>query len=183
LWSDFILNGLVHHFKLVEVYDEITLKINTDFVYSQVNILQDSINLLRVYKLASMTAAGTECLYWYYACAVVYLITLFQKLRLHSTEWKGDRWMMNWKECGRKQQWPNLRCYLGICLEGLSKTTKNLGQDSRSPGQDLDLGHPEIKAVVLTTWPQCLVTSCLSTSDFYIVIFTPYATEVITWSL
>jgi hypothetical protein len=28
---------------------------------------------------------------------------------------------MNWKGCGRKQSWPDLRYYLGICLEGLSK--------------------------------------------------------------
>jgi hypothetical protein len=31
----------------------------------------------------------------------------------------------NWKRSRRKQSWPNLRCYSGICLEGLSKITKN----------------------------------------------------------
>jgi hypothetical protein len=30
-----------------------------------------------------------------------------------------------------------LRYYRGICLEGLNKTTKNLRQDSRSPGDPL----------------------------------------------
>jgi hypothetical protein len=28
---------------------------------------------------------------------------------------------MNWKGCGRKKSWPNLRYYPGICLEGLRK--------------------------------------------------------------
>jgi hypothetical protein len=50
---------------------------------------------------------------------------------------------MNWKGCGRKRSWPNLRYYPGICLEGLRKTTKNLSQDSRSP--------PEYEAGELTT--------------------------------
>jgi hypothetical protein len=33
--------------------------------------------------------------------------------------------MMNWKGCGKKWSWPNLRHYPAICLEGLRKTTKN----------------------------------------------------------
>jgi hypothetical protein len=32
--------------------------------------------------------------------------------------------MINWKGCGRKQPWPNLRYYPGIALEGQRKTTK-----------------------------------------------------------
>jgi hypothetical protein len=32
---------------------------------------------------------------------------------------------MNWKGYGRKWSWCNLRCYPGICLEKLSKTTKS----------------------------------------------------------
>jgi hypothetical protein len=35
---------------------------------------------------------------------------------------------MNWKECRRKQPLFNLRYYLRICLEGLSKTTDTSGQ-------------------------------------------------------
>jgi hypothetical protein len=31
---------------------------------------------------------------------------------------------MNWKECGRKRWWPNLRCYAGILVEGLRKPRK-----------------------------------------------------------
>jgi hypothetical protein len=34
--------------------------------------------------------------------------------------------MMNWKGCGRKRLWPNLRNNPGIILKGLMKTTKNL---------------------------------------------------------
>jgi hypothetical protein len=54
---------------------------------------------------------------------------------------------MNWKGCGRKRSWPNLRYYPGICLEGLRKTTKNLSQDNRSPGRDLNPGPPEYEGV------------------------------------
>jgi hypothetical protein len=55
---------------------------------------------------------------------------------------------------GRKRSWPNSRYCPGICLEGLRETTKNLGQDSRSPGQDLNPGSPEYEAGELTTRPQ-----------------------------
>lgn len=41
------------------------------------------------------------------------------------------------KGCWRTLSWPNLRYYIGICLNGLRKTTKNLSQDNRSPTQDL----------------------------------------------
>jgi hypothetical protein len=36
----------------------------------------------------------------------------------------------------------NLSYYPGICLEALGKTTKNLSQDSWSPGRDLNPGPP-----------------------------------------
>jgi hypothetical protein len=45
----------------------------------------------------------------------------------------------------------------GIFLDGLRKTMKSLDQDSQSQGRDLNLGPPEYKAGVLTTWPQHLV--------------------------
>jgi hypothetical protein len=44
--------------------------------------------------------------------------------------------------------------YSGICLEGLKKTMKNLSQDSRSPGQDLNPRPPKYEAGVLTTQPR-----------------------------
>jgi hypothetical protein len=59
--------------------------------------------------------------------------------------------MMNWKGCKRKRLWPNARHYLGICLEELRKTTKDLSDDSRSPGLRLISGPPEYATEVLTT--------------------------------
>jgi hypothetical protein len=47
---------------------------------------------------------------------------------------------MNWKGCGRKRSWPNLRYFPSICLEGLRTTKNTVSQDSQSPGQDLNLG-------------------------------------------
>jgi hypothetical protein len=47
---------------------------------------------------------------------------------------------------GRKQSWPNLRYYPGICVEKLRKTIKNLSQDSWSLSRDLNSGLPEYKA-------------------------------------
>jgi hypothetical protein len=44
-----------------------------------------------------------------------------------------------------------LRCYPGIRLEKLRKTTVNLCRDSRSPGRDLNPVTAEYEAGVLTT--------------------------------
>jgi hypothetical protein len=66
--------------------------------------------------------------------------------------------MMNWKGCGRKQSWSSLSCYPRICLEGLRKTAKNLSQDSRSPGRDLNTVPPKCEGV-LSTQPQCSVSN------------------------
>jgi hypothetical protein len=57
--------------------------------------------------------------------------------------------MMNWKGCGRKGLWPNGRYYPSTCMNGLRKTTKNISQDSRPPGRDLNPGLPEYKALCL----------------------------------
>jgi hypothetical protein len=62
-------------------------------------------------------------------------------------------WVMNWKGRGKKQSWRIWRYYRGICLEGLEKTMKNLGQDSWSLGWNFEVGSPG----VLITGPQCLV--------------------------
>jgi hypothetical protein len=45
---------------------------------------------------------------------------------------------MKWKECGRKEPWPNFRYYLGIFLEGL-RTTMKICHNSQSPGKHLNL--------------------------------------------
>jgi hypothetical protein len=31
------------------------------------------------------------------------------ELRLYSVKWKGNKWIMSWKEFGRKQSWPNFK--------------------------------------------------------------------------
>jgi hypothetical protein len=46
----------------------------------------------------------------------------------------------------------------GIRLEGLRKTAKNISQDSRSLGWDLNLGPSEYEAVVLITRPKSSTT-------------------------
>jgi hypothetical protein len=56
---------------------------------------------------------------------VVYLKTIFQHHRLYSVEWKGGKWMVNWKGFGRKWSFPNVRYYPIIHLEGLRKTVKS----------------------------------------------------------
>jgi hypothetical protein len=50
--------------------------------------------------------------------------------------------MMNWKGRGSGRGLI-LRQYFGMCLEGLWKTTKNVSQDSRFTGRDLNRGPPE----------------------------------------
>jgi hypothetical protein len=60
--------------------------------------------------------------------------------------------MMNGKGCGINLSCPNLMYYLGIFLEGLRTTMKNLIQDSWSLGQDLNPRH-EYEAGVLTARP------------------------------
>jgi hypothetical protein len=60
---------------------------------------------------------------------------------------------MNWKECGRKQSWHNLRYYAVIPLEGLRGTVKNISQDSQFADQDLKAGSSEYIVGVLTTLP------------------------------
>jgi hypothetical protein len=45
----------------------------------------------------------------------------------------NDQMIMNWNGCGRKWSWPNLRYYPSGCLKQLTKTMKNLGQDSQCP--------------------------------------------------
>jgi hypothetical protein len=46
------------------------------------------------------------------------------------------------------------RGLVGICLEGLRKTTKNLSQDSRYTARDFNPGPPEYGAEMLTTRPR-----------------------------
>jgi hypothetical protein len=61
--------------------------------------------------------------------------------------------MMKWEGLEGSSHGLILRYYPGICLEGLSKSMKNLCQDSWSPGLDLNPGPPEYEAGVLTIRP------------------------------
>jgi hypothetical protein len=63
--------------------------------------------------------------------------------------------MTNWNGCRRRRSWPNLKHYLSLYLEGVRKTTKNLSQDNRSPGQDLNPGPSEYEAGVLNVTVVC----------------------------
>jgi hypothetical protein len=100
-----------------------------------------------------MACSGTALL-----CFTLFIYSYLTTLSISQTVQRlmigwGWYWIMNWKGCGRKQSWPNLRYYPSICLEGLRKTTKYLRQGSRSPGRDLNLGSPEYEAGVLTIRP------------------------------
>jgi hypothetical protein len=53
-----------------------------------------------------------------------------------------------------KWSWTCLRYHPGICVEELRKTTKNLSQDTRSPGRDLNPGLPAYEAVLVITRPR-----------------------------
>jgi hypothetical protein len=56
---------------------------------------------------------------------------------------------MNWKLFGRKVSLPNLNCYPGICLDGLSKVMKKLTQGGETLGQDLNKNLPDLR---LESW-------------------------------
>jgi hypothetical protein len=75
--------------------------------------------------------------------------------------------------CGRKRSWPNLRYYLGICLERLRKTTKNLSQDSLSPGRGLnprlseyEVGDTPVKHADGQKRPNCSSILCTLYKSF-----------------
>jgi hypothetical protein len=66
---------------------------------------------------------------------VVYLTTLFQKLRLYSVEWRGYEWMMNWKVFGSKGSWPKfkeLSCHSSVGTEENHETPQTAYPVSRS---------------------------------------------------
>jgi hypothetical protein len=66
--------------------------------------------------------------------------------------------MINWKLCGRKRPWPNLRDHPGIFLMDWGILRKT--QHSRFMGRDFKPRLPEHKADVLTTRPRRSVTLC-----------------------
>jgi hypothetical protein len=74
---------------------------------------------------------------------IAYLSTLFSNLD-HTAP--NEKAIMNWKICGKKRSWPNLRYYPGIRLKGLSKAMSNISHNSRFPGRVLNPRSPEYEA-------------------------------------
>jgi hypothetical protein len=64
---------------------------------------------------------------------------------------------MNWKGCGSKRSWSNVKVLHQNLPGRTEKTTENLNHDSLSPGRNLNPGSPEYEAGVLTTRPQSSV--------------------------
>jgi hypothetical protein len=90
----------------------------------------------RLYKRSEESRATGLYIY----LLAVHFKKLFQKLRLHFIEWKGDEWIMkDFDGNGRGLIWSYSG---GTCLEGLRGTTKNLTQDSQSPGRNYGLRSP-----------------------------------------
>jgi hypothetical protein len=61
--------------------------------------------------------------------------------------------MIDFKVCGWKRSWPNCKALFRHLPGGLRKTTKNINQDSRSQGRDLNPGAQEHESGLLTTRP------------------------------
>jgi hypothetical protein len=61
----------------------------------------------------------------------------------------NDKLERMWKEAVLAQ----FKALPGICLNGVTKTTETPSDDSRSSDRDLNAGHPEYEAGVLTTKP------------------------------
>jgi hypothetical protein len=89
-----------------------------------------------------------------YLCIYLFICGLFNdavtQTVTYSVDWNSDSCIMNWKGCGRKRAWCNLRYYPCISLEELSKSTKNFGQYSRSTGWVLNTGPPEYEVRAMT---------------------------------
>jgi hypothetical protein len=114
-------------------------------------------NLLPVKRLEPLRQQFIQILCWYLysrglfndAFSVIKIIE--SNGRVVSDWWTG-------KSFGSKRSRPNLRRYSRIRLEGLRNTTKNISQDSWSPGRDLNPEPPEYEARVLATRPRRSIT-------------------------
>jgi hypothetical protein len=76
-----------------------------------------------------------------------------------TVQWNCDKRIVNWKGFGMKWSLYNFKVLSRISPGGTDVNTKNLIQDSRSAGQNLNLGPPEYKAGVLATRPRRSVVS------------------------
>lgn len=79
---------------------------------------------------------------------VLFVVILFndsQQLRPFCNP-QMTEWSTNYKlEMIWKRSWHNSSLYPGKCLKGLTKTTEDIGQESQSPGRDLNRDLPIAK--------------------------------------
>jgi hypothetical protein len=73
--------------------------------------------------------------------------------------------MMNCKLFGRKRYLPNFKYYHSSILEGLTNTTENLSEDSRSLDRDLNSGLSKYESGVLTTRPRRSVQNYVTLNE------------------
>jgi hypothetical protein len=106
--------------------------------------------------------------YFFTYLFILYLPMLFSNLRLYTFEWKGDRWMMNWKGCGTKRRWPDLSSYLGNFWRNWGNPREETCQNSRSPVQYLNPGPPKYEAEMLTTQPRRSLLNVRLTQKYHV---------------
>jgi hypothetical protein len=71
---------------------------------------------------------------------MIYIGTLssIETIYMHTIKWQNDWWIMNWKWYRQKWSLPNLRYYLGICLNRGKQ--QNLSKNNHLPNWD-SKGH------------------------------------------
>jgi hypothetical protein len=104
------------------------------------------VGLQFVASVVSCAYKGTILLYLSYAG----ITRLFIYCLFNDTVSRIVGWLLNWKLCGRKRSWPNLRYCPGMFPKGLRKTTRNLSAGVR----ELSSGPQEYEVVVLTVLPR-----------------------------
>jgi hypothetical protein len=71
------------------------------------------------------------------------ILTLSQSLRLSSNKWNDDRWMINYKGCGKKQLWPNFNVLSSHVLRDWRKP-QNPQSEQLVSGQRFEHGTSRI---------------------------------------
>jgi hypothetical protein len=86
----------------------------------------------------------------YFIVAVSLFFDAFSVTRLYSVNDRViSKLRSNGKDLAGSGRGLILRYYPGICLEGLRRTTKDLNQDSRSPGPRFEPGTSRIRSSVI----------------------------------
>jgi hypothetical protein len=63
----------------------------------------------------------------------LYYCLFYDTVSISHNVLSNDPWIVNWKGCGGKRSWLNLRYSPGICLLGLKKSTKYISKYSQYP--------------------------------------------------